>query len=143
MNSDTKTETSCGCIIFNGDKVLLEYQKHGQDTYWTFPKGHIEGNETEKESAIREVKEETGLDVEILDDTPFEVNYYIQDVNVNKIVKLFLAKPLEANQNLVRQEAEVDSLEWLDFSQAREKLTYDSTRTLWDKALSFYTQNYS
>ena len=63
-------EKSCGAIIIhktNKDnyKVLLVKNHNGR--YWSFPKGHVEKGETEEETAIREIKEETGLDVEIVD----------------------------------------------------------------------------
>ena len=63
-------EESCGGIIFyNGKqntKILLVKNTNGK--YWSFPKGHIEQGETEKETAAREIKEETGLDVDIKKD---------------------------------------------------------------------------
>ena len=57
-----KYEKSCGCIIIDNRKVLLVKQTSGD---WGFPKGHVENNETEIETAIRETKEETNIDVEI------------------------------------------------------------------------------
>ena len=60
-----KFEKCCGCIILNENKVLLV--KHN-DGHWGFPKGHVEKDETELQTAIREVKEETNLDVEIQED---------------------------------------------------------------------------
>ena len=53
-----KHEKSCGCIIIEDKKVLLIKQTNG---IWGFPKGHVEENETELQTAEREVKEETGL----------------------------------------------------------------------------------
>ena len=53
-----KNEKSCGCIIIDNGKVLLVKQTAG---HWGFPKGHVETNETEIETAIRETKEETNL----------------------------------------------------------------------------------
>ena len=53
-------EKSCGCIIIDKDRVLLVKHNAG---HWDFPKGHMEDGETEIETAIREVKEETNLDV--------------------------------------------------------------------------------
>ena len=50
-------EKSCGAIIFNDGKVLVVKQTSG---FYGFPKGHVEIGETEKETAIRETKEETG-----------------------------------------------------------------------------------
>ena len=55
-------EKSCGTICFDGDKVLMVKHNAG---HCAFPKGHVEEGETEFETAIRETKEETGIDVEI------------------------------------------------------------------------------
>ena len=63
-------EKSCGAIVYkienNELKFLLVHQNNG---HYSFPKGHVEENETEIETAIREIKEETNLDVKI--DTNF------------------------------------------------------------------------
>ena len=56
-----KQEKSCGCIVLDKRTVLLIKHNSG---HWDFPKGHVEGEESEVETAIREVKEETGLDIE-------------------------------------------------------------------------------
>ena len=61
--TNKEREKSCGCIIINKNKVLLIKQTKG---HWGFPKGHVEKDETEIETAIREVKEETGLDIKDL-----------------------------------------------------------------------------
>lgn len=55
-----KKEKSAGAVIINDKKVLLLHYSSG---HWDFPKGHIEKGETELETAKREVKEETGLDI--------------------------------------------------------------------------------
>ena len=57
-----KKEKSCGCIIIKDDEVLLIKHNKG---HWDFPKGHMEEGETEKQTAVREVKEETHMDVYI------------------------------------------------------------------------------
>ena len=61
-------EKSCGVVLFNGQKVLLlQYatgQKEGDSDlqgHWDFPKGHVDKGETEIETAIRELEEETGI----------------------------------------------------------------------------------
>ena len=59
-------EKSCGAIVyrrFHGNIEILLI-KHINSGHWSFPKGHVEGDETELETARREIKEETGLDVE-------------------------------------------------------------------------------
>ena len=73
-NIDKYGEKSCGCIIFNHHKILLVKQTTGD---WGFPKGHIEANETEEETAIREVKEETGLDVVLVNDKKYMTEYLV------------------------------------------------------------------
>jgi len=55
-----KKEKSCGCVVIKDRKILVIYQIDG---FWGFPKGHVEKNETELQTAIREIKEETNLDV--------------------------------------------------------------------------------
>ncbi|MGC8573056.1 MAG: NUDIX hydrolase [Caldisphaera sp.] len=53
-----------GGILIEKDKVLLIY--HEKLNKWLYPGGHVEPNETPREAAIREFKEETGLNVEVI-----------------------------------------------------------------------------
>ncbi|MFN8411845.1 MAG: NUDIX domain-containing protein [Anaerolineales bacterium] len=55
---------ACAAIIKNG-KILLVHHRSAHESYWTLPGGGVEGNETYEQAALREVKEETGLDVVI------------------------------------------------------------------------------
>ena len=58
-------EKSCGAIVYrkyHGNTEILLI-KHINSGHWSFPKGHVENDETEPETAIREIKEETGLDI--------------------------------------------------------------------------------
>ena len=85
-----KYEKSCGAVIFEGDKVLVIQQVKG---HWGFPKGHVEDGETEVETAIREIKEETNLDVEI-DETHRYIETYRPKEDVEKDVVFFVAKKI-------------------------------------------------
>ena len=97
-------EKSCGAIIFNEGKVLVVKQTSG---FYGFRKGHVEIGETEKETAIREVKEETGLDIKIISDKRYTQSYIVKE-NVHKDVVFFIAK-LE-NNNEKRQVEEIEEI---------------------------------
>ena len=62
-----KFEKSCGVIVYrrNQEHIDLLLVKNRYGGHWSFPKGHVEGNETEVQTALREVREETGLEVEV------------------------------------------------------------------------------
>lgn len=86
-------EKSCGAIVyrkFHGNTEILLI-KHVNSGHWSFPKGHVEGNETELETARREIKEETGLEV-ILDSSFRETVSYSPKKDTQKVVVYFLAK---------------------------------------------------
>ena len=124
-----KKEKSCGCIIIEKDKVLLIQQTKG---HWGFPKGHVEVGETEIETAIREVKEETNLDVEINENKRYTMEY-ITDKGALKQVVLFVAKKVNGNEKY--QESEIKSMKWMTFGDAIKTITYDNTRELFSKVL--------
>jgi 8-oxo-dGTP pyrophosphatase MutT (NUDIX family) len=104
-----------------------------------FPKGHVEEGETEFETAIRETKEETGIDVEIISDKRF-VNTYSPKEDVIKDVIFFIAKPL--NIDLTRQESEIADLRWIDIDKASEYITFDDDRKLYLEVLDIYKNEY-
>lgn len=124
-----KKEKSCGCIIIENNKVLLIHQTKG---HWGFPKGHIEENETEFDTALREVKEETNLDVEI-DKKKRYNEYYITNRGSQKEVVLFIAKKIGGEIKV--QEEEIRNIKWLLFKEAEQTITYESTKELFRKVL--------
>ena len=117
-------EKSCGCIIINNNEVLLIKSKRG---HWDFPKGHIEKDETEKETALREVKEETNLDVDIISDKKY-FNHYITDIGIDKTVVYFLAKKVNGKEK--PQEGETVEVKWFEFNKALEMLTFDNAKEI-------------
>lgn len=124
-----KQEKSCGCIIFDNDKILLIKDTKGN---WGFPKGHVEENETEEQTAIRETKEETNLDVEV-DTSKRYVNHYITDTEIDKTVILFKAKKVGGKE--FPQEGEVKKITWVKAKDAFNILTFDNTKELLKKVL--------
>ncbi|MBU4691132.1 bis(5'-nucleosyl)-tetraphosphatase [Mycoplasma zalophi] len=119
-----KKEKSCGLILFDLNKnketeVLIVNQR----THWGFPKGHVEKNETEEQTAIREVLEETGIKA-----IPFATNeirlrskYVIYD-NIPKEVIYFIGIP--TSKKITKQEEEITEAKWVTLSEAYETLSY-------------------
>lgn len=128
-------EKSCGAIIFytgkSNTRILLVKNNNGR--YWSFPKGHIEIGETEKETAIREIKEETGLDVEIKEGFR-EVSDYCPFGKIRKHVVFFLAQAY--TDNVIMQEEEIAEYIWVDLQQAHKVCTYDNDLRIVEKAIT-------
>lgn len=130
-----KKEKSCGAIIYKKENnrllFLLIQQKAG---HFGFPKGHVEKNETEEETALREIKEETNL--EVLLDTSFRVvTTYSPAQGVIKDVVFFLATPL--NENIIAQVEEVASILWCDYEKANILLTHKDNKKILEQAKEF------
>lgn len=126
-------EKSCGAIVYrksHGNTEILLI-KHVNSGHWSFPKGHVEGNETELETAQREIKEETGIDV-ILDPTFRETVSYSPKKDTHKIVVYFLAKA--KNFDFIPQEEEIAEIRWVDIGYAVNILTYENDRVIVNKA---------
>lgn len=127
-------EKSCGAIIIykageNNYKVLLVKNHNGR--YWSFPKGHVEKGETEEQTAIREIKEETGLDVEIVESFR-EVSDYCPFGRIKKRVVFFMAQTFSTD--VVVQKEEIDSFIWVDLYDVHNKCTYDNDLRVIKKA---------
>lgn len=129
-------EKSCGAVIFsiNGGKTeyLLIFNKKGDAIgHWGFAKGHTENGETEKETALREIKEETGLDV-TLTGTFKAHSRYSPKVGVIKDVMYFLAEYSEGDITI--QASEVADYAWLEFSEAYNRITKNADKSILYKA---------
>lgn len=115
-------EKSCGAVIWRkcegGHEYLLA--QHGAH-HWSFPKGHVENDETEVETAKREIWEETGLTADI--DTNFrEVVTYYPKPGIIKDVVFFIATPTGGEEHA--QEEEIRQLGWFSFEDAIPLVTF-------------------
>ena len=127
-NTIMQYDKSCGAVIINQNSVLLVYQQKG---FWGFPKGHIEAGETEVETALREVQEETNLKIIIDPDSRFSFSYYIPHLNTQKEVVLFLAHLAPNSPPLSRQASEIAILEWAPLDEVEDKLTFPEWQNIW------------
>lgn len=114
-------EKSCGCVIVKEDKVLLISSKDDDGkVFYGFPKGHQEQNEDNIKTALRETKEEVGLDVRIIDKIPIKTGHFVHNGTAWKDIYFFLAKPVSSR--IKRQEGEVEEVIWVTFGEAEEYL---------------------
>ncbi|HBG82048.1 TPA: hypothetical protein DDW69_04425 [candidate division CPR2 bacterium] len=122
-----------GGIVFreeNGQKyVLLLYRKFHND--WAFPKGHVDEGEDFEFAAIREIKEETGIDTEMIKSLPPD-EYYNDFEDKNVVVHMFLLRPLNTETNI---EYEGDQVDWVPIHEVEDKLTYPNLRKYFRKLL--------
>lgn len=127
-------EKSCGAVLYKleDDKVyyLLEFMKLG---HVSLVKGHVEGNETEEETALREIKEETSLDV-ILDTNFREKITYSPFEGIVKDVIFFIGKVISSSSPEDKHDEEVNESQYFNFEDAYNKLTYQSDKDVLKKA---------
>lgn len=124
-----KKEKSCGAIVFRRLKNKIEVLiiRHRNGGHWSFPKGHVEGNETEHETARREILEETGIEVSFV--TGFrETVTYSPKQNVLKDVVYFLAEGV--THEIIIQEEEISEVKWININDADKYLTYSNDKGL-------------
>lgn len=133
-------ESSCGAVIyrqFNGETRYLLI-KNKRSAHWGFPKGHIEAGESQKDTALREVLEETGLKIQIIDGFTSKSDYKIQG-KIEKHVTIFIAKALSGHIKL--QEEEIDDYLWQTYEGACQQLRFENDKTILKDAHNFLVQH--
>jgi 8-oxo-dGTP pyrophosphatase MutT (NUDIX family) len=137
----TQTRHSYGVIPLRsterGIECLLIDQKDSnapvRNEYWTFPKGTPEKGETGMETAIRETREETGIEFADIDPDFICDDQYTFSVGFTKIhktVTYYIGRTEEGE--VIVQEKEVRGYAWLPLRDARAKLTNDHARLIID-----------
>ncbi len=127
------TIKSCGCIIIQGRRVLLVGAPDDDGKmFWSFPKGYQENYETDTQTALRETKEEVGLDVEIIERAPIITGHPVHNGQDYKEILLFLARPI--THELKLQTEEILCAEWIPFSEVKRYLE-GYYLDAWQKAL--------
>lgn len=133
-------EKSCGALVFrkNDGKTELLLIKHRCGGHWSFPKGHVESGENELQTALREIKEETGLDVSLMDGFRQSVEYFPKP-HVKKQVVYFLGTP-EGDDTVRKQEEEISEYRWCRLDDVDKMVSFKNDKRLVNEAKR-YLQN--
>ena len=129
-------EKSCGAIVYKKENDELKFLLvHQHNNHHSFPKGHMEDNETELETALREIKEETNLDVELDSNFRYSISYLLEEKNIMKEVVYFTATP--KTFDLVPQEGEILNLSWFTYEETIQKLEFDNIKEVFQAAYNY------
>lgn len=108
-------------FIVNDKDELLLIKRESDDSHcpgvWEIPGGRIEPSEDPFEGLRRETKEETGLDVEVLN--PLKVQHFVRDDGQKITMIIFLCRPVSDSVNLSEEHTDY---EWSDLDDALSKL---------------------
>lgn len=130
----TTTATSAGGIVVErtqaGPRLVLGRRRRERDAMtWTLPKGTPDPGETTEETALREVREETGLEVRIVERLDSIQYWFVQaGTRIHKTVHYFLMEPVGGD--LSRHDREFDEVRWVPFGEAEALLTFETERSL-------------
>jgi 8-oxo-dGTP pyrophosphatase MutT (NUDIX family) len=144
-NAGSYQETSAGAVVYKIENgvtfFLLVYSARNKE--WGFPKGHIEEGETDKETARREIFEETGIqDLTFIDGFKSTDSYMIKGVLphtkgsiIKKNVIYYLCYTESDFKN--PDDAEIGQCRWLSYDEALEKLAHEQQKNVLNSAKKY------
>ena len=130
----TGTATSAGGIVVRFDEgvpsLVVGARRRDRDLLtWTLPKGTPNAGETREQTVLREVAEETGLEVRITDVLDSIEYWFVQrGTRIHKTVHYYLMEP--TGGDLAAHDHEFDQVRWVPFDQASSLLTFETERAL-------------
>lgn len=126
-------EIACGVIVVFKEKdenLFLILQHNNKDGSWSFPKGHMEKDENTLETALRELREESGImRIDILDIPIINEEYEVirKGITHLKINKYFVGYVL--NKNVDIDKSEIVNYKWVTYKEAVDTfLSFQNTR---------------
>ena len=135
--SHRRSATAAGGVVLRGGDHGVEVALLGRvrDGSWVFPKGTPDADESLEQTALREVREETGLEVRIAAAIgTMSYSFAASGERVHKTVHFFLMEPIGGDVSL--HDAEYDEVRWVTVPEARRMLTFDTYRDVLDRALA-------
>ena len=134
----TQREVSAGGVVYRGtgediEVVLASRRTRRGDLAWGLAKGGIEPGESREDAAVREVREETGLDATIeadLGDTKYI--YVWEDVRIRKRVHFFLMRHVGGDVD--DRDDEMEEIRWFPLERALKRAAYRGEREVLARA---------
>jgi len=131
-----KFEFSAGGIVFKKEdgSIFILLTQHSQHRGWSFPKGWIEKGESKEETALREVKEEGGVEAKIVSEAPPAEYFFVsEEARVKKKVYYYLMEYLSGDPK--DHDWEMIDAAWIPLDEVSDKLTFKSDKEVFGKAL--------
>ena len=136
--TETRTEVSAGGVVYRRepggvDVVLAARRTRRGDLAWGLAKGGIEADETPEEAAVREVREETGIEAEIEESLGETRYFYVwEDVRIRKTVHFFLMRATGGDPN--DRDDEMEDVRWFPLERALKRAAYRGEREVLGRA---------
>ncbi|MEY3587021.1 NUDIX hydrolase [Aquiluna borgnonia] len=135
------TEVSAGGLIVNAENprlvALISHRNRGGGMDWCIPKGHVELGENYLQTAIREVREETGLHGEVLEKIgEISYSFKIGPKRIRKTVHHYLLKQVSGELSFQGDPTgEVLDVKWFEIEKLEEVLAHENERKIAERAL--------
>jgi 8-oxo-dGTP pyrophosphatase MutT (NUDIX family) len=136
---ETRREVSAGGVVYRRRRgkvqvALAARRTRRGDLVWGLPKGEIEPGETAEVAAVREVREETGLEARI-EDALGEIRYmYVwEGVRIRKVVHFFLMRATGGHVSL--HDHEMEDVRWFPLDEAVRAAAYKGEREVLERAV--------
>ena len=132
--SRTRDALAAGGVVIRRGARGAEVVLAGRGGTWVLPKGTPDGDERIEETATREVREETGLDVRIVRPLgTIEYWFALPRRRVHKVVHFFLMEP--TGGDVGRHDHEYEEVRWVTVDEARGLLSFDTYRDILERAI--------